>query len=55
MNASAQTGSPEAEAIRAIQDKRSAALLAADIPAAQGIHADDFQLITPLGVVFSKE
>jgi ketosteroid isomerase-like protein len=55
MNASAPTGNLEAEAIRAIQRKRSAALLAANIQAAREIHADDFQLVTPLGAVFSKD
>ena len=45
----------DTEAIRTIQRERSAALLAADIPAARGIHADDFQLVTPLGAVFSRE
>jgi ketosteroid isomerase-like protein len=44
-----------AEAVRAVQRQRSTALLNADIPAAERIHADDFQLITPLGAVFSKE
>jgi ketosteroid isomerase-like protein len=54
MNASAQATNSEAEAIRAIQRERSAALLAANIEAARRIHADDFQLVTPLGAVFSK-
>lgn len=54
MKASPQTGTVGTEAIRTIQRERSAALLAADIPAARGIHADDFQLVTPLGAVFSR-
>src|SRR5215468_2699856 len=45
----------EIDAIRAIQLQRSAALLKADIQAAGRIHADDFELVTPLGSVFSKE
>ena len=45
----------EIDAIRAIQLQRSAALLKADIQAAGRIHADDFELVTPLGAVFSKE
>jgi hypothetical protein len=53
MNASPQTGNVNTEAIRTIQRERSAALLAGDIPAARGIHADDFQLVTPLGAVFA--
>ena len=55
MNASPQTGNVNTEAIRTIQSERSAALLAGDIPAARGIHAEDFQLVTPLGAVFSRE
>jgi len=45
----------EAEAILAIQRERSAALLKADTHAAGWIHAEDFQLITPLGAVLSKD
>src|SRR3954468_11426994 len=44
-----------ADAIRSVQRERSAALLEANIQAARRIHADDFQLITPLGAVFSKD
>lgn len=55
MNVFAETGNVQAEAIRAIQRERSAALLAGDVPTARRIHADDFQLVTPLGAVFSKE
>ena len=44
-----------AETVAAKQSERSAALLNADMQAAESIHADDFQLITPLGAVFSKE
>jgi ketosteroid isomerase-like protein len=52
MNESAMTN--EAEAVRKVQKARSAALLAADIDAVGPIHAEDFQLITPLGIVLSK-
>jgi ketosteroid isomerase-like protein len=55
MNASAQATDQQPEAIRAVQYERSAALLATNIQALRQIHADDFQLITPLGAVFSKE
>jgi len=44
-----------AETVLTKQSERSAALLNADMQAAESIHADDFQLITPLGAVFSKE
>jgi len=45
----------EADAIRSVQCERSAALLAANIETARRIHADDFQLITPLGAALSKD
>jgi len=45
----------EAVAVRTIQRERSAALLKVDIHAAGLIHAEDFQLITPLGAVLSKD
>jgi len=44
----------DTEAIRHIQRERAGALLAANIETARRIYADDFQLITPLGAVFSK-
>jgi ketosteroid isomerase-like protein len=47
--------SNEEDVIRSVQCERSGALLAANIETARRIHADDFQLITPLGAVFSKE
>ena len=43
------------EAVQAIERERLAALLNADMQTAGRIHADDFQLITPLGAVFSKD
>jgi ketosteroid isomerase-like protein len=43
------------EEVQAVERERLAALLKADIQAAARIHADDFQLITPLGAVFSKD
>ena len=54
MNASIPTGNLEAEAVRAAQRERSAALLSGDMQTAERVHADDFQLVTPLGAVFSK-
>jgi len=54
MDLSAPTEKPEAEDIRAVQLERSAALLTSDMQVAESIHADDFQLITPLGALFSK-
>ena len=54
MNLSVPTGNLESADIRGVQRERSAALLAGDMQAAELVHADDFQLITPLGAVFSK-
>lgn len=48
---------PEAEAdqIRATERERLRALVTADIETARRLHADDFQLINPLGGSLSKE
>jgi ketosteroid isomerase-like protein len=54
MNASIPTGNLEEEAVRAVQRERSVALLSGDMQAAERVHPDDFQLVTPLGAVFSK-
>lgn len=45
---------PEAEHIRATERERLRALVAADLGAADLLHADDFQLINPRGDVLSK-
>lgn len=44
----------EAEAIRALERERLRALVAADIERAEQLHADDFQLINPVGRAYSK-
>ena len=44
----------EAEVLRAIERKRLRALVSVDIDAANELHADDFQLITPAGKSLSK-
>lgn len=41
--------------IREIERSRLRALVAADVASAQPLHADDFQLITPIGVALSRE
>lgn len=41
--------------LRAIERKRLHALVAADMEVAHALHADDFQLVTPTGVTYSKE
>ncbi|MBB3644049.1 hypothetical protein FHX14_000208 [Rhizobium sp. BK619] len=45
----------EVDNIRQIERSRLRALVAADIAAAQPLHADDFQLITPIGAALSRE
>jgi hypothetical protein len=45
----------EAEMIRATERERPHALVAGDVARARQLHADDFQLINPLGGAVSKE
>jgi hypothetical protein len=45
----------EADQIRATERERLRALVAADIETARKLHADDFQLINPLGGALSRE
>lgn len=45
----------EEDHIREIERSRLRALVAADVAAAKPLHADDFQLITPVGMVLSRE
>ena len=45
----------EAELIRATERKRLHALVNADMEIARQLHADNFQLINPLGETYSKE
>lgn len=40
--------------IREIERRRLAALVDGDVDAADELHADDYELITPFGVAFSK-
>ncbi|MET1078890.1 MAG: nuclear transport factor 2 family protein [Pseudomonas sp.] len=43
-----------AEQIRTLERQRLRALVTADIATAAALHADDFQLITPIGAALSK-
>ena len=45
----------QADAIRSIERTRVQALVQGDIETARPLHADDFQLITPLGDSLTKE
>jgi hypothetical protein len=45
----------EEDRIRETERARLRALVAADMAAAKPLHAEDFQLITPIGVALSRE
>jgi Domain of unknown function (DUF4440) len=45
----------EADQVRATERERLRALVAADVETARMLHADDFQLVNPLGETLSKE
>ena len=47
--------SSEADDVRSAEQKRLSALLTGHMEVARRLHADDFELVTPLGTVFSKE
>ena len=46
---------PEAETMRDIERQRLRSLVTRDMAAADVLHADDYQLITPRGIALSKE
>ena len=52
---SSSNSSAEAEVIRATERARLSALVAANVEVAGPLHADDFQLINPVGESLSKE
>jgi hypothetical protein len=52
---SAKTESQEEERLRATERERLRALVSGDVARAAQLHADDFQLINPLGGVLSKD
>jgi hypothetical protein len=45
----------ECDALRSIERARLSALVERKIELAEPLHADDFQLITPVGMTFSKD
>ena len=55
MDAISSQASSAADDVRAAAQRRLRALITGDKEVAWQIHADDFQLVTPLGAVFSKE
>ena len=52
---SGRTEGPEGELLRATERERLRALVSGDIARAAQLHADDFQLINPLGGALSKD
>jgi ketosteroid isomerase-like protein len=52
---SASAGGAEVERLRATERERIQALVSGDVAQAAQLHADDFQLITPLGGAVSKD
>ena len=54
MDVTSSHASSEADAVRSAEQKRLSALLTGNMEVARQLHADDFQLVTPLGAVFSK-
>ena len=55
MDATSLHASSEADDVRSAEQKRLSALTTGNMEVARQLHADDFQLVTPLGAVFSKE
>lgn len=49
-----ETDPDRADTIRRIERERLRALVAADLAAADPLHADDFQLVTPRGTILTK-
>ena len=45
----------EADQLRAIERARLRSLVEADLPTARRLHADDFELINPVGGTLTKE
>jgi hypothetical protein len=55
MDAISSQASSEASDGRSAEQKRLSALITVNMEAARQLHADDFQLVTPLGAVLFKE
>jgi hypothetical protein len=55
MDATSSRARSEADDVRSAEQERLSALIAVNMDVARQLHADDFQLITPLGAIFSKE
>ena len=50
-----QATTPDADFFRALEVKRTQALVARDMPAIESLHASDYELISPPGRVMTRE
>jgi hypothetical protein len=50
-----QAAMPDADFFRALEVKRTEALVARDMPAIESLHASDYELISPPGRVMTRE
>ena len=55
MDAISSQASSDVDDVRSAEKRRLSALLTGNMEVARELHAGDFQLVTPLGAVFSKE
>jgi Domain of unknown function (DUF4440) len=55
MNSETAGAESDADRVRGTEHQRLRALVAGDVGAARPLHAEEFQLVTPLGVVLSRE
>lgn len=55
MQPKALTANSDDEHVRLTERERTRALVSGDMEVARQLHADDYELVTPLGVVLSKE
>jgi Domain of unknown function (DUF4440) len=55
MEPRAPAANADTETIRATERERTRALVSGEVEVARQFHADDYELITPLGVVLAKE
>ncbi len=55
MDTTSSFTSSDADAVRSVAHERSSSLITGNMEVARQLHAEEFQLVTPLGAVFSKE
>jgi hypothetical protein len=55
METAAPMANADAEIVRAMERERTRALVRGEVEVARELHADDYEFVTPLGVVLSKD